>query len=85
MPRRVNLCRCLDTLAARLALTSTGGLRLAELSDRSSPMKSPAGTSADWHAHAAGLNPEMALDHWDDAAHITYDQAVWHELRSLLA
>ena len=32
---------------------------------------------------AAGLDPEMTLDRWDDTAKITYDHTVWNELCSL--
>ena len=40
-------------------------------------------TSADRRARAAGLDPSMTLDRWDDTAKVTYDHAVWNELCSL--
>src|SRR5438270_10805429 len=40
-------------------------------------------TSADRRARAAGLDPTMTLDRWDDTAKINYDRRVWNELVSL--
>jgi hypothetical protein len=40
-------------------------------------------TSAGRRARAAGLDPAMTLDRWDDTAKVTYDHAVWNELCSL--
>ena len=83
--RRVKLGRCLDTLPERLALASTGGLGHAEflelvLADEVTRREI---TSADRRARAAGLDPDMTLDRWDDTAHITYDRTMWNELCSL--
>ena len=83
--RRVKLGRCLDTLPERLALASTGGLGHAEflelvLADEVTRRET---TSADRRARAAGLDPDMTLDRWDDTAHITYDRTMWNELCSL--
>jgi DNA replication protein DnaC len=83
--RRVKLGRCLDTLPERLALAHTGGLGHAEflelvLADEVTRRET---TSADRRARAAGLDPSMTLDRWDDTAKITYDHAVWNELCSL--
>ena len=83
--RRVKLGRCLDTLPERLALASTGGLGHAEflelvLADEVTRRET---TSADRRSRAAGLDPTMTLDRWDDTAKITYDRAVWNELCSL--
>ena len=83
--RRVKLGRCLDTLPERLALASTGGLGHAEflelvLADEVTRRET---TSADRRSRAAGLDPEMTLDRWDDTAKITYDHGVWNELCSL--
>jgi DNA replication protein DnaC len=83
--RRVKLGRCLDTLPERLALATTGGLGHAEflelvLADEVTRRET---TSADRRSKAAGLDPEMTLDRWDDTAHITYDRTVWNELCSL--
>jgi DNA replication protein DnaC len=83
--RRVKLGRCLDTLPERLALASTGGMGHAEflelvLADEVTRREN---TSADRRAKAAGLDPAMTLDRWDDTAKISYDRAVWNELCSL--
>jgi DNA replication protein DnaC len=83
--RRVKLGRCLDTLPERLALANTGGMGHAEflelvLADEVTRRET---TSADRRSRAAGLDPEMTLDRWDDTAHITYDRAIWNELCSL--
>ncbi len=83
--RRVKLGRCLDTLPERLALAQTGGLGHAEflelvLADEVTRRET---TSADRRARAAGLDPTMTLDRWDDSAKVTYDHAVWNELCSL--
>lgn len=83
--RRVKLGRCLDTLPERLALAATGGLGHAEflelvLADEVTRREN---TSADRRSKAAGLDPSMTLERWDDTAKITYDRAVWSELCSL--
>src|SRR5215211_1707968 len=83
--RRVKLGRCLDTLPERLALATTGGMGHAEflelvLADEVTRREN---TSADRRAHAAGLDPTMTLDRWDDTAKISYDRAIWNELCSL--
>ena len=83
--RRVKLGRCLDTLPERLALATTGGLGHAEflelvLADEVTRRET---TSADRRARAAGLDPAMTLDRWDDTAKVTYDRAVWNELCAL--
>jgi DNA replication protein DnaC len=83
--RRVKLGRCLDTLPERLALAHTGGLGHAEflelvLADEVTRRET---TSADRRSRAAGLDPTMTLDRWDDTAKITYDHSVWNELCSL--
>ncbi len=83
--RRVKLGRCLDTLPERLALAHTGQMGHAEflelvLADEVTRREN---TSADRRAHAAGLDPTMTLDRWDDTAKVTYDRAIWNELCSL--
>jgi DNA replication protein DnaC len=83
--RRVKLGRCLDTLPERLALAHTGGMGHAEflelvLADEVTRRET---TSADRRARAAGLDPAMTLDRWDDTAKVTYDRATWNELCSL--
>jgi DNA replication protein DnaC len=83
--RRVKLGRCLDTLPERLALARTAGmghgefleLVLADEVDRRER------SSAERRGHAAGLDPAMTLDRWDDTAKVTYDRKIWRELTSL--
>jgi DNA replication protein DnaC len=83
--RQVKLGRSLDTLPERLALARTASMGHAEflelvLADEVSRRES---TSADRRSRAAGLDPNMTLDRWDDTAKVSYDHAVWHELCSL--
>src|SRR5215217_2955901 len=83
--RRVKLGRCLDTLPERLSLAATGGMGHGEflelvLADEVTRRET---TSADRRSRAAGLDPKMTLDRWDDTAHISYDRATWNELCSL--
>ncbi len=83
--RQVKLGRSLDTLPERLALAKTNHLGHAEflelvLADEVSRREA---TSADRRSRAAGLDPVMTLDRWDDSAKVHYDKAVWHELCSL--
>lgn len=83
--RGVKLGRCLDTLPERLTLAQTAGMGHAEflelvLADEVARRES---TSADRRARAAGLDPTMTLDRWDDTAKVTYDRRVWNELVSL--
>lgn len=83
--RQVKLGRCLDTLPERLALAKTRNLSHAEflelvLSDEVTRRET---TSAALRARAAGLDPDMSLDHWDDTTNVTYDHQTWDELCSL--
>ena len=83
--RRVKLGRCLDTLPERLALAATGGLGHAEflelvLADEVTRRET---SSAERRSKAAGLDPEMTLDRWDDSAKVSYDRTVWNEMCSL--
>ena len=39
--------------------------------------------SASLRARAAGLDPTMRLDTWDESAAVRYDQQLWNELTSL--
>jgi DNA replication protein DnaC len=83
--RQVKLGRCLDTLPERLALARTGQLGHAEflelvLADEVTRRES---TSAERRSRAAGLDPAMTLDRWDETAKVHYDHAIWHELCSL--
>jgi DNA replication protein DnaC len=83
--RQVKLGRCLDTLPERLALAKSRNLGHAEflelvLSDEVTRRET---TSASLRAKAAGLDPAMCLEHWDDTTKVSFDRAVWDELCSL--
>ena len=83
--RQVKLGRCLDTLPERLALARTGGMGHAEflelvLADEVTRRET---SSAMVRARAAGLEPTMCLENWDDSAAVTYDRQTWSELCSL--
>ena len=83
--RQVKLGRCLDTLPERLALAKTRNLSHAEflelvLSDEVTRRET---TSAALRARAAGLDPDMSLDNWDDTTNVTFDHQTWDELSSL--
>ena len=83
--RQVKLGRCLDTLPERLALARTGGIGHAEflelvLADEVTRRET---SSALLRARAAGLEPTMCLENWDDTAAVTYDRQTWSELCSL--
>ncbi len=83
--RQVKLGRCLDTLPERLALARTSSLGHAEflelvLADEVARREA---TSAGVRARAAGLDPTMTLERWDDSAKVTFDRQVWVELCSL--
>jgi DNA replication protein DnaC len=83
--RQVKLGRCLDTLPERLALAKARNLSHAEflelvLADEVTRRET---TSAALRARAAGLDPDMSLDNWDDTTNVTYDRQTWDELCSL--
>ena len=83
--RRVKLGKALDTLPERLALARTGGMGHAEflelvLADEVTRRET---SSAMVRARAAGLAPDMCLEHWDDSAAVTFDRHTWAELCSL--
>jgi DNA replication protein DnaC len=83
--RRVKLGKAIDTLPERLALARTGGMGHAEflelvLADEVTRRET---TSAMVRARAAGLDPGMCLENWDDTADVTYDRQTWAELCSL--
>ena len=83
--RRVKLGRCLDTLPERLALARTGGMGHAEFLELvlADEVERRERTSADQRGRAAGLDPSMTLDRWDDTAKVAFDRKVWRELTSL--
>ena len=83
--RQVKLGRCLDTLPERLALAKSRNMGHAEflelvLSDEVTRRET---TSAALRARSAGLDPDMCLEHWDEATEATFDRQIWDELCSL--
>ena len=83
--RALKLGRCVDTLPERLALANARDLSHAEflelvLADEVTRRET---TSAALRARAAGLEPDMCFENWDDTTKITYDRAVLDELCSL--
>ena len=83
--RQLKLGRCADTLPERLALAKSRDLAHAEflelvLADEVTRRET---TSAALRARAAGLDPDMCFEHWDDTTKVTYDRAVLDELCSL--
>jgi DNA replication protein DnaC len=83
--RRLKLGRCTDTLPERLALAKSRDLSHAEflelvLADEVTRRET---TSAAMRARAAGLDPDMCFENWDDTTKVTYDRAVLDELCSL--
>jgi DNA replication protein DnaC len=83
--RQVKLGRCLDTLPERLALARTSEMSHAEFLELvlADEVDRRERSSADLRARAAGLDPTMTLDRWDDTAKVTYDRKVWRELTAL--
>ena len=83
--RTVKLGQLIATLPERLALAAARGLSHAEflellLADEVTRREA---TSAQRRARAAGLDPAMRLENFDDQAKITYDRQVLDELFSL--
>jgi DNA replication protein DnaC len=83
--RRVKLGKLLDTLPERLALAKTNKLGHSEflellLADEVTRRDT---ASAALRARAAGLDPSMTLERWDDTTTVTFDQHIWAELCSL--
>jgi DNA replication protein DnaC len=83
--RRLKLGRCIDTLPERLALARSRNLAHAEflelvLADEVTRRET---TSAAVRARAAGLDPDMSFENWDDATKVTYDHRILDELCSL--
>lgn len=83
--RRLKLGRMLDTLPERLALAHTNRLPHHDflellLADEIARRDRQAATL---RARAAGLDPSMHLDAWDDTAAVSYDRQLWAELTSL--
>jgi DNA replication protein DnaC len=83
--RGVKLGRCADTLPERLALAKARDMGHAEflelvLADEVTRRET---TSASLRARAAGLDPDMCFENWDDTTKVTYDRQVFDELCSL--
>jgi DNA replication protein DnaC len=83
--RAVKLGRCLDTLPERLALAKARDMGHAEflelvLADEVTRRET---SSATLRARAAGLDADMALEHWDEETKVNFDHQVWDELCSL--
>lgn len=83
--REVKLGRCLDTLPERLALAQTNDMTHAELLELvlGDEVARRNSSSSARRAKAAGLDPTMTLEAWDDSTKITYDRTTWNELTAL--
>ena len=83
--RALKLGQMLDTLPDRLTLARQQKMPHADflqliLADEVTRREAK---SAGLRARAAGLDPGMRLDAWDDSAAIRYDRQLWNELASL--
>ena len=83
--RAVKLGRCLDTLPERLALAKARSMGHADflelvLADEVTRRET---SSAALRARAAGLDPDMVLENWDEETKVNFDRAVWDELCAL--
>ena len=83
--RQLKLGRMLDTLPDRLTLAKQQHLSHVAflelvLADGATRRDS---SSAARRARAAGLDPGMRLETWDDTAAVRYDRALWNELTGL--
>src|ERR1035441_7494145 len=83
--RALKLGRLLDILPERLAQARLQNMTPADflelvLADEVSRRESG---SAALRARAAGLDPAMHLEAWDNHASVRYDQQLWNELASL--
>jgi DNA replication protein DnaC len=83
--RQLKLGRMLETLPERLTLARQQHLSHVAflelvLADEAARRDT---TSAARRARAAGLDPAMRLDTWDESAAVRYDRTLWNELTSL--
>jgi len=83
--RALKLGKLLDILPERLTLARQQNMTHADflelvLADEVSRRESG---SAALRARAAGLDPAMHLEAWDNRASVRYDQQLWNELASL--
>lgn len=83
--RRPRLGPVLDTLPERLALARGRSMPHAEFLELllADGVTRRDGSAAARRAAAAGLDPAMTLERWDEAAAVRYDRALWAELTSL--
>lgn len=83
--RALKLGQMLDTLPDRLTLARQQKMAHADflelvLADEVTRREAK---SAGLRARAAGLDPRMRLDGWDESAAVRYDRQLWNELVSL--
>jgi DNA replication protein DnaC len=83
--RALKLGQMLDTLPDRLTLARQQKMTHADflelvLADEVTRREAK---SASLRARAAGLDPGMRLDTWDESAAVRYDHQLWNELASL--
>jgi IstB-like ATP binding protein len=83
--RALKLGQMLDTLPERLTLARQQKLAHADflelvLADEVTRREAK---SAGLRAKAAGLDPVLRLDTWDESAAVRYDRQLWNELTSL--
>jgi DNA replication protein DnaC len=83
--RALKLGQMLDTLPERLTLARQQKMTHADflelvLADEVTRREAK---SAGLRARAAGLDPAMRLDTWDQSAAVRYDRQLWNELTSL--
>ncbi len=83
--KSIKLGQMLDTLPDRLALARQQKMAHADflqlvLADEVSRRDAK---SASLRARAAGLDPQMRIDTWDESAAVSYDRQLWNELVSL--
>jgi DNA replication protein DnaC len=83
--RRLKLSPVLATLPERLVLARSRKLPHAEFLEvvLSDEVERRDLASATRRARAAGLDPAMVLDAWDDEARVSYDRELWAELATL--
>ena len=83
--RALKLGQMLDTLPDRLALARQQKMTHADFPELvlADEVTRRDAKSASLRARAAGLDPGMRLDTWDETAAVRYDHELWNELASL--
>ena len=83
--RALKLGQMLDTLPERLTLARQQKMAHAEFLELvlADEVTRRDAKSASLRARAAGLDPTMRLDTWDEPATVSYDRQLWNELTSL--